>query len=147
MAGESDADSREFEAAWEDFILAARRAQARGQASKGELTLAQYYLLLPLLDGGSLPLSRLAQSTGVAAPTATRIVDGLEQAGLARRGRSMADRRTVFVSLTREGRRHVKRKRESIARRRRRLYAALEPAERRQAERILRHLTELLRKL
>src|SRR5437867_233557 len=122
MTDADGAQAREFEAAWEAFILAARRVQARGQASSDDLTLAQYPLLRPRAGGGSLPLSHLAQAAGISAPTATRVVDGLERAGVARRGRSMADRRTVFISLTAEGRRRLRRKRERIARRRRHLY-------------------------
>jgi DNA-binding MarR family transcriptional regulator len=94
--------------------------------------------------GGSRPLSHLADAAGIAPATATRVVDGLEKAGLVRRGRSMADRRTVFISLTAEGRRRVRRKRDRIRRRRQRVYEGLAPDEQEQAERLLRHLTNLL---
>jgi MarR family transcriptional regulator, organic hydroperoxide resistance regulator len=136
-----------FEAAWDRFVLAVRRAQARGPQGRDDLTLAQYHLLRPIARGDNLPLSQLAEAAGVTAPTATRIIDGLERAGAVRRSRSMADRRTVFVSLTAEGRRRMRRKRDRIARRRHRLYEALDPQQREEAERVLRHLTELLGEL
>ena len=136
-----------FAAAWDEFVLAIRRAQARGPQSPDDLTLAQCYLLEPLSRERALPLGQLADSAGVAPPTATRIVDGLEKAGIVRRERSDADRRTVLVSLTPAGRRRFTRKRKELARRRRRLYEALEPAERAQSERLLRHLAELIGQL
>lgn len=143
VAGE-EREERHFEAAWDGFVLAIRRAQTRSSQAGDELTLAQYHLLRPISPGGSLPLSQLAGAAGITPPTASRIVDSLESAGLVRRSRSMADRRTVFVSLTAEGRRRVRRKRDRIARRRHRLYEALDPQQRGEAERVLRHLTELL---
>ncbi len=136
-----------FTEAWDAFVLAIRRAQARGPQSADDLTLAQYYLLSPLESDRGVPLSRLAESAGIAPPTATRIVDGLEKAGLVRRERSATDRRAVLVSLTATGHRSVTRKRSELAERRRRLYENLEPEERRQSERLLRHLAELIGQL
>ena len=136
-----------FAEAWDEFVLAVRRAQARAQQSPEELTLAQYYLLEPLAAGRQLPLCELADSAGIAAPTATRIVDGLERCGLAQRDRSTADRRVVLVSLTEDGRKQVSRKRRQIIQRRKRVYDALEPGEREQSERLLRHLAELVGQL
>jgi DNA-binding MarR family transcriptional regulator len=136
-----------FAEAWEAFVLAMRRAQARAQRSPEDLTLAQYYLLGPLERDRAVPLCELAESAGIAAPTATRLVDRLETAGVLRRDRLPSDRRTVLISLTEEGRRQLRRKREALARRRRRLYEQLEPGEREQSERLLRHLAELVGKL
>jgi MarR family transcriptional regulator, organic hydroperoxide resistance regulator len=136
-----------FAEAWDAFVLAIRRAQARGPQSADDLTLAQYYLLGPLETEPGFPLSRLAESAGIAPPTATRIVDGLEKAGIVRRDRSRTDRRTVLVSLTAAGQRQVASKRAELADRRRRLYENLEPDERIQSERLLRHLAELIAQL
>jgi DNA-binding MarR family transcriptional regulator len=144
----SDARAAErFAEAWDEFVLAIRRAQAPGQQSPEDLTLAQYYLLHPLERERALPLCRLAESAGIAAPTATRLVDGLEKAGVLRRERSPSDRRTVLVSLTPTGRRRLNRKHQQLARRRRRLYENLEPGEREQSEQLLRHLAELVGRL
>ena len=136
-----------FAEAWDAFVLAIRRAQARGVQSPDDLTLAQYYLLSPLVSERGVALSRLAESAGIAPPTATRVIDGLEKAGLVRRERSNTDRRTVLVSLTTAGRRRVDRKRAELVDRRRRLYENLEPDERHQSERLLRHLAELIHQL
>jgi DNA-binding MarR family transcriptional regulator len=144
----SDSQAAErFAAAWDDFVLAIRRSQARGQQSPDGLSLAQYYLLVPLLREPSLPLSQLAEAAGVSAPTATRLVDGLEQSGLVVRERSRRDRRTVLISLTPVGRQRLKRRQRQLSRRRRLLYERLEPAERDQSERLLRHLAELIGQL
>jgi MarR family transcriptional regulator, organic hydroperoxide resistance regulator len=92
-------------------------------------------------------LCQLADSAGIAPPTATRIVDGLQRAGVVSRERPESDRRTVLVSLTGEGRERLGRKRAQLARRRRILYERLDPSEREQGERLLHHLAELLAEL
>jgi DNA-binding MarR family transcriptional regulator len=74
-------------------------------------------------------------------------VDGLEKAGVLRRERSGSDRRAVLVSLTSTGRERLARKERQLARRRRLLYDRLDPAERAQSERLLRHLAELIGEL
>jgi DNA-binding MarR family transcriptional regulator len=145
-----DADTpaaQAFADAWDAFVMAVRRAQARGQNRSEGLTLPQYYLLRPLDELGALPLCEMAERAGIAAPTATRIIDGLERDETLRRERSTKDRRTVLVSLTPKGRRVLKRKRRELTERRQRLYEQLEPAERAQSERLLRHLAELLGQL
>lgn len=148
MRQHSDTSSAEaFADAWDAFVLAVRRAQARGQKPADGLTLPQYYLLTPLDEAPALPLTEIADRAGIAAPTATRIIDGLEREGAVRRDRSAQDRRTVLVSLTTKGRRLLRRKRAQLTRRRQRLYEQLEPAEREQSERLLRHLAELLAQL
>jgi DNA-binding MarR family transcriptional regulator len=136
-----------FADAWEQFVLAIRRAQARGQQSADDLTLAQYYMLNPLTGEAALPVSRLAQYAGVAAPTATRMIDSLERTGTVRRERTHDDRRTVLISLTSSGRELMSRKKQELALRRRTLYERLEPDEREPSERLLRHLAELIGEL
>jgi DNA-binding MarR family transcriptional regulator len=136
-----------FAAAWDDFVLALRRSQAPGRQPPGELTLAQYYLLRPLEREPAVPLCQLADSAGIAPPTATRLVDGLEKADVIRRERPQSDRRTVLVSLTPTGRKRLKRKHQQLARRRRRVYENLAPSERLQSERLLKHLSELIAQL
>ncbi len=135
-----------FAAAWEEFVLAIRRAQARGQDSAG-LTLAQYYMLVPLKSEGTLAVSRLARYAGVAPPTATRMIDSLERVGAVQRERTLGDRRTVLISLTPTGRALLTRKQRELARRRRGLYNRLEPDEREPSERLLKHLAELIGEL
>jgi DNA-binding MarR family transcriptional regulator len=142
-----DDPAARFAMAWDEFVLAIRRTQARGQQSLEDLTLAQYYMLVPLGEDGALPISRLAEFAGVAPPTATRMMDSLERAGIVRRERTDDDRRTVLILLTQDGRDHVRRKQRELARRRRLLYERLEPDEREPSERLLRHLAELINEL
>jgi DNA-binding MarR family transcriptional regulator len=143
-AGDSGAAVEGFTRAWDDFLLAVRRAQARGPSDGQSLTLSQYYLLLPLRGDGALPVSQLAERAGLSAPTVTRVVDGLQRSGLLTRERSDRDRRAVLVSLTPAGQERMRRKEHDLAQRRRRLYEQLDPGEREHAERLLRHLAELV---
>lgn len=136
-----------FTEAWDQFLIALRRVQARGQQAPGELTLAQYYLMLPLERGQPVALSQLAELAGIAAPTATRLVDCLERDGVLRRDRSTSDRRSVLVSLTEAGRERMQAKHRELAGRRRGLYERLEPEERAVSERLLRHLAQMLEQL
>ena len=133
-----------FASAWDELVLALRRLQARGGWRPQELSLSQYYLLLPLAGAHQLPLGRLAEAAGVAAPTVTRMIDSLEADGLVRRTRSLRDRRAIMLSLTDRGSERLRAKRRSLARRRKKLYERLDPAERAGAARLLGHLAELL---
>lgn len=139
-------NARDFNEAWEAFVLAIRRSQARAQPAE-ELALSQYFLLKPLEGGRAVPLCDLADSAGIAGPTATRVIDGLERGGDVRRQRSTEDRRTVLVSLTARGRRRLAKKRRQLENRRAHLYEQLDPDEREQSERLLRHLAELVGQL
>ena len=83
-----------FDAAWEAFFRAARRARTRWPADRaGGLTLPQYFLLQPLLDGSPHGVGELAEAAGVAGPTATKMLDGLERGGMVERRASTTDRR------------------------------------------------------
>lgn len=54
---------------------------------------------------GPIGIGALATAEGVAAPTMTRLVDGLERDGLVRRRRDPGDARGVLVEATAAGRR------------------------------------------
>jgi DNA-binding MarR family transcriptional regulator len=54
---------------------------------------------------GPLPIGALATAEGVAAPTMTRLVDGLERDGFVKRRRDPADARGVLVEATPAGKR------------------------------------------
>lgn len=130
--------------AWDEFIVAIRRARTRrGERDEG-LSLSQYEFVRPLIGGDGLPVSRLAERFGIAPATATQILDALERGGLVERKRTAQDRRTVLITLTPEGCRQLERKRRSLAAQRRRFLAKLAPGERAQAERLLRHLAEVI---
>jgi DNA-binding MarR family transcriptional regulator len=128
-------------------MRAARRARGR-LAREGDLSLSQFHLLEPLL-GAEAPLGvcELAGAAGVSAPTATRMLAGLERDGLVERGACPHDRRVVHIALTDDGARRVAYKRERIAARRAEVFASLQPAERRQAARILERLAAAIEEL
>ncbi len=68
------------------------------------LTPARLSALSVLVFGGRQPLGRLARIEDVAGPTMTRIVDGLEALGLARREPHPDSARITMVAATDEGR-------------------------------------------
>jgi DNA-binding MarR family transcriptional regulator len=136
-----------FSAAVDDFMRASRRARGR-LAREGDLSLSQYHLLEPLLAAdGPLGVRELATAAGVSAPTATRMLATLERDALVERRACAGDRRVVHIALTPEGERRVAHKRERIGVRRAELFASLEPAERRQAARILERLAAAIEDL
>ncbi len=70
-----------------------------------EVSPARLSALSVLVFGGARSLGELARAEQVTPPTMSRIVDGLERSGLARREPDPGDRRAVRVSATRAGRR------------------------------------------
>ena len=145
----STTDTESFSVAWDAFFGAIRRARGRfaREAAGGELTLPQYQLVAALREKPQRPVGELAEAAGIAPPTATRMLDGLERAGIIRRKPSSEDRRVVTVQLTPKGSRVLARKRKRVEERRRALYDSLTPAEREQAESLLHRLAALMDEL
>src|SRR3954469_11752579 len=95
------ADLAAFEAAWSEFFAAVRRVRARSAREQpGGLSLSQLNLVRPLADGDPRPVGELAELAGVAAPTATRMLDCLEREGLVTRAHARTDRRRGSGELT-----------------------------------------------
>lgn len=71
------------------------------------ITPDQYHVLRVLRDAGSAgtQLSAIAERSPAGDPDVTRLLDRLEQRGLASRAREAADRRVVTARITTEGRR------------------------------------------
>ena len=71
------------------------------------ITPEQYHVLRILKDAGSggTPLTAIGERSPAGDPDVTRLVDRLEQRGLARRAREGGDRRVVTARITSEGRR------------------------------------------
>jgi DNA-binding MarR family transcriptional regulator len=137
--------SREFTASWERFFRITRRIRARaGRTPLEGLSLAQYQLLEPLRSTDELTVGELAEGAGVAAPTATRMLDCLARDGLVVRRHSETDRRAVLVSLTAEGTETVDTAHARAEEWRSRIFDSLEPAEREQAARVLSRLADVL---
>lgn len=138
----------EFVAALRGFLGAVRAARGRvAREQPNELSLSQHDMLLALGERGEMRIGEVAEAAAIAPPTATRMLDGLERAGIVRRATSAADRRAVTVSLTDEGRRLLERKRRHVASKLSAVYEALEPAQRRRAPELLESLTEAIEAL
>jgi DNA-binding MarR family transcriptional regulator len=84
-------------------VAVARLARQLRQNSPGGLSPSQWSALVAIEDNRSLRIGDLADCEGVSAPTATRLVASLEEAGLLSRRTDPADRRTAYVALTDAG--------------------------------------------
>jgi MarR family transcriptional regulator, organic hydroperoxide resistance regulator len=136
-----------FAAALDDFRRASSRARGR-LATDGDLTLSQYHLLEPLISAEEpLGVGELACAAGVSAPTATRMLAGLERDALVERRSCTRDRRVVRVALTADGAGRMERKRERMERRHEELFESLEPGERAQAARLLERLAAAIEEM
>ena len=135
----------QFTAAWETFFRTTRRLRSRaGKQPLEGLSLPQYHLLEALRDADELTVGVLAEAAGVAPPTATRMLDGLERDGYVARRHSESDRRSVLVSLTPSGRVAVQAAHERVSAWRRGVYESLEPDEREQAAALLTRLSRAM---
>jgi DNA-binding MarR family transcriptional regulator len=77
---------------------------ARSLAAAGDVTLPQYRALVVLASRGPQRSIDLAAALGVNPSSATRLLDRLSRAGLIRRTRVQADRRSLRVALSPAGR-------------------------------------------
>jgi DNA-binding MarR family transcriptional regulator len=144
VAAIADTQQR-FSAAWESFFRTTRRLRAKaGGRFAGELTLPQYHLLEALRENAELPVGELADRAGVAAPTATRMLDCLARDGFVERRHSETDRRSVLVRLTAGGEQAVENAHGVIETWRREVFERLKPEEREPAARLLARLAEVL---
>jgi len=75
----------------------------RVQDARSGIGPAQLSALSVIVFGGPVSLNDLARAEQVRPPTMSRIVDGLEAAGLARRGPNPEDRRAVTIEATSKG--------------------------------------------
>jgi DNA-binding MarR family transcriptional regulator len=137
-------DMDELVDAFDAFVKAAKRSRARAEGDGGGvLTSSQADLLAPLLvcEPGGMGLRALARLAGIAAPTATRMVDGLQERGLVTRRRDPDDGRAVLIALTADGEEALRERRAQLLARRRAMFELLTPSERRAAARVLSRLT------
>ncbi|WP_328647622.1 MarR family winged helix-turn-helix transcriptional regulator [Amycolatopsis sp. NBC_00348] len=125
-------------------FFAMRKARSAGADRDGGLSLPQLTMLEPLAAEPELPVGRLAAAADVSIPTATRMLQQLEAAGVVVRRRSAEDERKVLVALTAEGSERLTR---LVARRRERqaeAFAVFTPAEREQLVALLRKLAPVI---
>ena len=97
----------------EQLYLALRHAAAHMRRLDEEIGLspARFSVLATLRYDGPRRIGELARGEGVAQPTMTQSVQGLEAAGLVVRRPDPADRRSSTIELTSEGRALVRRAR------------------------------------
>ena len=101
-------------AVWRELLQFHRRAVSGLDAelrTERELSLDEYDILLQLAEGPAdgLRMGELAEGAVIAPSSCTRVVDHLVRSGLVERLATAADRRTVLVAITREGRRQQRR--------------------------------------
>jgi DNA-binding MarR family transcriptional regulator len=100
-------DVRELSRATDATLVASRALvaiAARSMAELEDVTLAQYRALVVLASVGPQTAGELAAALRVHPSTLTRMVDRLVKKGLVDRVADQDDRRTVRVTLAREGR-------------------------------------------
>jgi DNA-binding MarR family transcriptional regulator len=68
-----------------------------------ELTPSQMGTLMAIKDGGQLSLKAIAEATHVSAPSASTMVEKLQEMGLLTRNLAENDRRTVEIAITEKG--------------------------------------------
>lgn len=83
----------------------ARLNQQLRQETVGTLTLSQWSALVAIETAGPMRIGDVAEHEHVSAPTATRLVASLEEAGLISRAVDDEDRRSARVALAEPGRR------------------------------------------
>jgi DNA-binding MarR family transcriptional regulator len=136
----------QLEHAWTEFVAAIRCARQPRRDPDG-LSLAQHELLRPLLDEQPLRVGELADAAGVRGPTATRMLDTVERAGLVERVHSRSDRRHVRISLTRAGHTAVVHKQDQIERARQEVFDTLSPAQQENVASFLEAMTGVIGRL
>lgn len=80
-----------------------RLARLLRQQSDTRLTPTQISALATLQRCGPIPVGALADAEQIAAPTATKVVEKLHDAGLVARQGDPGDRRVTLLSVTRDG--------------------------------------------
>jgi len=125
------------------LFRAMRRARGHGnQHVVGPLSLPQFHLIEPLLEGEPLPVGQLAELAALSAPTATAMVRKLEDQELLERSPDPADRRVVRVALTARGREVALERQAQLAAWRLGLAATVEPGDREAGARALGALAD-----
>jgi len=85
-------------------ILRATELNARALGRATGLSVAQLLILEIVAASDRMAPSKIAQAAGISHATATSLIDKLERRRLVQRDRSEQDRRSIWVSLTDEGR-------------------------------------------
>ena len=110
----------------------------------GEISHAQFELLIELDERGGLPAGELAAAARLTPATVTQMLDHLAECGHVERGRSETDRRVVISRLTPQGRRKIEAKRKAWKERWDAALLGVDPEELLAATRVLERLAAML---
>lgn len=86
-----------------DDLMSYQRRSFCAHGPHRELSLPQLFLLVTLHERGTLTVSALAELLGVTAPSASALIDRMEERGLVARDRDALDRRVVHVAISEAG--------------------------------------------
>ena len=125
-------------------IIRAVGLYSRELLRRRNLTTSQLATLRQLGRHGPLPAGRLARGIAVSQATITGVVDRLEERSLVTRSRDPKDRRLVVVDLTQAGREVVASSPPPLHERFMLRLAEQPPAERREIDRVLRRIVEMM---
>jgi DNA-binding MarR family transcriptional regulator len=89
-------------------IMRATAAIFRSDAERYGITGAQFGMLKLVRARGPITITELSRLMMIAAPTASRMIDGLCENGLLTKSRSESDSRVTMVSLTHESERRMR---------------------------------------
>jgi DNA-binding MarR family transcriptional regulator len=110
----------------------------------GELSHAQFELLMELADRGPLPAGELAAAAQLTPGTVTQMLDHLAESGHVERLRSQSDRRVVVSRLTGQGQRQIEAKREAFQQRWEQALEGVDLAELRGATKVFERVIAML---
>lgn len=125
-------------------IIRAVGLYSRELLRRRNLTTSQLATLRQLGRDGPLPAGRLARGIAVSQATITGVVDRLEERGLVTRSRDPRDRRLVVVDLTETGLQVVSSSPPPLHERFMLRLAEQPPAERREIDRVLGRIVEMM---
>jgi len=109
----------------------------------GEMSHAQFELLIELDERGELTAGELAVAARIAPATVTQMLDGLAEAGHVERARSDSDRRIVLARLTPHGQARVAAKRAAWRERWEHALDDVSPREMKAATKVMQRLGEV----
>lgn len=87
-----------------EALMSYRRRAFCDQPLTREVSLPQLHVLMRLQESGPTMVSELAHALGTSIPSASSIVDRMEEHGLVDRVRNEIDRRVVHVAISERGR-------------------------------------------
>jgi DNA-binding MarR family transcriptional regulator len=84
-------------------LVVSERTAYMTHAHQRSLSLAHMFLMAKIHGHGPMAMSKVAELIGSGLPTATGLINRMEERGLVRREHDTRDRRVVLVSLTKQG--------------------------------------------